>query len=149
MQSLEQRGLASLKLLLVVISREDSFHIACQTLNIFTISPASKYSDFFISRPASNLTTLSIEILPTIPLIMDIYEALLLRRAGQYADCTLATCPISESLYGYLPSNPVNLIFVALCALSCLVHVIQGFKNRCWTFMVGFGIGTATETVGK
>ncbi|KAE9380228.1 RTA1-domain-containing protein [Stipitochalara longipes BDJ] len=79
---------------------------------------------------------------------MDIYEDFLPRRAGQYANCTLDTCPVSESLYGYLPSNPVNLIFVALFATSCLLHVIQGLKNRCWTFLFCFGIGTATEAIG-
>lgn len=81
--------------------------------------------------------------------IMDVYEAFLLRRAGQYAHCTLDTCPVSDSLYGYLPSKPVNMILVAIFALSCLVHLIQGVKNRCWTFLVCFGIGTAAEAVGE
>src|ERR1700710_1597073 len=75
-------------------------------------------------------------------------EAVLLPRAGKFANCTLEICPVSDSLYGYLPSKSVNLILVAIFALSCVAHLVQGLKNRCWTFLVCFGIGTATEAIG-
>jgi hypothetical protein len=79
---------------------------------------------------------------------MDVFKAFLLLRAGQYEHCTLATCPVSDSLYGYLPSKAINMIFVALFATSCLAHILQGVMNRSWTFVIAFGIGTVTEALG-
>lgn len=80
--------------------------------------------------------------------MMESFEATLLPRAGQYEHCTLDTCPVSDSLYGYLPSKAVNMIFVAIFATSCLAHLTQGIINKSWTFMIAFGIGTATEALG-
>lgn len=40
------------------------------------------------------------------------------------------------------------MIFVALFATSFIAHIIHGDMNRSWTFMIAFGIGTATEVLG-
>jgi hypothetical protein len=65
------------------------------------------------------------------------------------AGCTLETCPVSESVYGYLPSKPLNIVFLAIFALSLIVHVFQGIRHRSLTFLVALALGTFTEAVGK
>lgn len=65
------------------------------------------------------------------------------------AGCTLETCSVSKSPYGYLPSEPLNIVFMAVFALSLIVHVIQGIRHRAWTFLLALAFGTLTEAVGK
>jgi hypothetical protein len=79
---------------------------------------------------------------------MEALAALLEPRAGKYASCRLDTCPVSTSVYGYLPNKPINIIFVALFTLSFLAHLFQGLKTRSWTFVIAFGIGTFAEAAG-
>ncbi|KAG9228552.1 RTA1 like protein-domain-containing protein [Amylocarpus encephaloides] len=67
---------------------------------------------------------------------------------GRYRNCTLETCPISASVYGYLPNKAANYFFLVCFAISCLAHFFQGAKSRSWTFMIAFGIGAFGETVG-
>lgn len=63
-------------------------------------------------------------------------------------DCTLDTCPVTESLYGYLPNRAGTFIFIVLFAISFFAHIYQGIRSKSWTFMVGLGIGTLLEVVG-
>ncbi|PVH95452.1 sphingoid long-chain base transporter RSB1 [Periconia macrospinosa] len=78
---------------------------------------------------------------------------LLLRRAQELAshppnNCTIDTCPVEWSLYGYYPSLPANALFVALFAISMLLHIYQGIRWRSWSFMACMVIGTFGELVG-
>ncbi|RDW57799.1 hypothetical protein BP5796_12600 [Coleophoma crateriformis] len=62
--------------------------------------------------------------------------------------CTIDTCPVSLSVYGYLPSKAANLAFLAIFALSFASHIFQGIKRKAWGFVVALGIGTLLEVVG-
>jgi hypothetical protein len=79
---------------------------------------------------------------------METLAAFVEPRAGKYASCTLETCAVSTSVYGYLPNKPLNIIFVALFVLSLVAHLSQGIKSRSWTFVIAFGIGTFAEAAG-
>lgn len=37
---------------------------------------------------------------------------------GPHANCTLDLCPLTATLYEYLPSVPANSIFIALYAVA-------------------------------
>jgi len=63
--------------------------------------------------------------------------------------CTLATCSVSLSVYGYLPNKPLNLTFLAIFAISFIGHVVFGIRRRVWSFLVALGIGTLLEAIGK
>ncbi|KAL7938583.1 RTA1 domain-containing protein [Trichoderma chlorosporum] len=54
---------------------------------------------------------------------------------GPKENCTLAVCPIEWSVYKYRPSLPANSVFIALFAISIIVHTILGFRWRQWNFM--------------
>ncbi|CAG8975696.1 hypothetical protein HYALB_00007900 [Hymenoscyphus albidus] len=74
--------------------------------------------------------------------------SLLEARESKYADCTLETCPLSASVYGYLPNKAANYFFLVAFGLSCLAHFFQGARSRSWTFMLAFGVGAFGEAVG-
>ena len=73
---------------------------------------------------------------------------LLPRAHGQYANCTMDTCPIKFSIYGYNPSKPANIIFCAISGLSLIMHTIQGIRWKSWSFMIIMSIGVFGEAVG-
>jgi len=73
---------------------------------------------------------------------------ILILLARKAPNCTKDTCPVSESIYGYLPSKPLNTIFVVFFAISFGVHIWQGVKSKSWTFMVGLGLGSLLEVIG-
>lgn len=79
---------------------------------------------------------------------MELFTQVLELRAGKYASCTLDTCPLSDSVYGYLPNLPVSAIFVAIFVLSLTAHLFQRLKSKSWTFVLAFGIGTFAEAAG-
>jgi len=58
-------------------------------------------------------------------------------RQNCLAQCTLETCPLSASFWGYLPSLAANGIFLALFSISFIAFVIQAFLSKKW---VGFTI---------
>jgi hypothetical protein len=62
--------------------------------------------------------------------------------------CTVETCDISQSTYGYYPSKPSNIAFLAIFVISLLVHIFQGIKWKSWTFLIALGVGTLMEAVG-
>ncbi|KAK0120004.1 hypothetical protein ONS95_011422 [Cadophora gregata] len=74
----------------------------------------------------------------------------LLSRAERQStkNCTIDTCPVSSSVYGYYPNKPVTLILVVLFGLSMIAHIVQGLRSRSWTFLVALGIGCFGESVG-
>lgn len=63
--------------------------------------------------------------------------------------CTIATCLVSLSLYGYLPNKPLNLIFIVAFAISFIGHMFLAVRRRAWSFLVALGIGTLLEVVGN
>lgn len=67
---------------------------------------------------------------------------------GPDANCTLSTCPIEASVYGYRPSIPANSIFLALFSLAIIVHVALGIRWRSWGFMAFMIFGCLVEIVG-
>ncbi|KAI1084504.1 RTA1 like protein-domain-containing protein [Whalleya microplaca] len=54
---------------------------------------------------------------------------------GPDATCTLDTCPIEWSVYGYRPSLAANITFVVLFGLGGVVHAVLGFKRKTWWFI--------------
>jgi hypothetical protein len=72
----------------------------------------------------------------------------LLPRENKFGDCTLSTCPVSDSVYGYLPSKPATILFVTFFAISFIAHLVQGVRSKSWTFLIALGIGTFGEAVG-
>ncbi|KAI9714676.1 MAG: hypothetical protein M1812_006341 [Candelaria pacifica] len=57
-------------------------------------------------------------------------------------------CPVSASIYGYVPSLAGSAIFVALFAVFAIAHVVQGIRYRTWSFMAAMAGGTAIECIG-
>ncbi|KAH8659929.1 RTA1 like protein-domain-containing protein [Xylariales sp. PMI_506] len=63
--------------------------------------------------------------------------------------CTISTCPISESLYGYRPSIAANSIFLAIAACSLLWCLAVLIKTRRWiAFSISVIIGCILEIIG-
>jgi hypothetical protein len=58
-------------------------------------------------------------------------------------------CLVSDTIYGYRPSLAWNALFLAVFALSSIVHVIQGVHYKTWSFMAAMVIGGFCETVGE
>ncbi|CZR66914.1 related to phospholipid-translocating ATPase [Phialocephala subalpina] len=80
---------------------------------------------------------------------MDALTSILISRAAvDKGDCTKETCSVKDSIYGYYPSEPVNIILVVIFAISLIVHLFQGIKSRSWTFLVALGLGTLAEAIG-
>ncbi|OCL03125.1 RTA1-domain-containing protein [Glonium stellatum] len=73
---------------------------------------------------------------------------LLPRAPGKYANCTMETCPIKFSIYGYNPSKPANIAFCAIFGLSLIAHIIQGIRWKSWSFLIVMSIGIFGEAVG-
>ena len=77
--------------------------------------------------------------------------ALLLPRADPNRGCTEATCPPSQSVYGYRASLPATLFFLILFALSTLTYLIQGafiFRRTAWFFTAAMVLGGTSMTLG-
>ena len=80
----------------------------------------------------------------------------LLSRETSYNDaknfrdsCTLATCPLRLSYWGYLPSLPANALFLAVFALSTILFIGQGVLSRRFIgFSVAMISGCALEVIG-
>jgi hypothetical protein len=68
---------------------------------------------------------------------------------GPSSNCTLALCPITDSVYRYRPSLPANSVFIALYSLLLLVHFYLGhrWKGSRW-FMWCMVAGCLDEVVG-
>ncbi|KAF2793980.1 RTA1-domain-containing protein [Melanomma pulvis-pyrius CBS 109.77] len=63
--------------------------------------------------------------------------------------CTLQTCPLSLSYWGYLPSLPANALFLAVFAISTLLFIGQGLLSKRFIgFSVAMISGCALEVIG-
>ncbi|QIX02229.1 hypothetical protein AMS68_007746 [Peltaster fructicola] len=74
--------------------------------------------------------------------------ALELVARGVRPKCTEATCPVTSSVYGYRPNLAATVIFLALFAISGIVHLGQGIKTKTWFFAIAMFIGCAAEVLG-
>ncbi|KAL1302186.1 hypothetical protein AAFC00_002617 [Neodothiora populina] len=73
----------------------------------------------------------------------------LIKRADENDGCTKATCPASDSIYGYAPNLGANIFFVVYFAISSAIFFYQGFRWRgWWGFTAATTLGTALESVG-
>lgn len=67
---------------------------------------------------------------------------------GGDTNCTLDICPVVLSVYQYRPSVPANAVFIALFGISMVVHLVQAFLWKTWTFGILMAIGCLTEILG-
>lgn len=57
-------------------------------------------------------------------------------------------CPVTESFYGYAPSNPPNATLLALFGLALIVHSAQAIYYRTWGTFIAFSLGCLSEVIG-
>jgi hypothetical protein len=70
-------------------------------------------------------------------------------RIDEYANCTIATCPIDTSYYFYRVSLAANATFIALFSLSFLGFVLTyAFTRRATAFTVAMFCGVILEVIG-
>jgi len=72
----------------------------------------------------------------------------LIPRADPNQGCTKATCPPSESVYGYQPSLAATLFFLILFTASGCVYLWQGTRRRTIFFTSAMAIGCLSELMG-
>lgn len=81
---------------------------------------------------------------------MDTVASLAARRAkDQFAECTVATCPISTSYYFYRVSLSANTAFITLFSLSLLGFLITyALTRRATAFTAAMVAGVILEVIG-
>lgn len=67
---------------------------------------------------------------------------------GPDSTCTLDTCSIEWSIYGFQPSLAANAAFLSLFILVGVGHAYLGFRWRSWGFMAGMLLGCLSEAIG-
>lgn len=109
----------------------------------FEVRNSHKNTVLFQNSPISPAPKFS-----TLPAMQDrgVVSMLSLRDASHPA--AIETCEVSLSLYGYLPSRPANLAFLAIFGILFLGHVVLGVMRRSWSFLVALGMGTMMEVIG-
>ena len=79
---------------------------------------------------------------------MEAVLPVLLPRANPLKNCTIDTCPLQDSVYGYYPSKPVSLVFAVLFATAGIAKLWQGIKWKPWTFLIALAVGFVGEPFG-
>lgn len=69
-------------------------------------------------------------------------------RLNENGDCTKATCPPSQSVYGYAPSLAATLFFLIVFSLSGIAYVYQGIRTRTYFFLGAMVLGAISEALG-
>lgn len=67
---------------------------------------------------------------------------------GPNANCTLALCPPTWSVYGYRPALGASVAPLVFFAVALLVHVVLGHRWREWSFMACMICGCVDEMLG-
>lgn len=67
---------------------------------------------------------------------------------GPRSNCTLDLCPVEYSVYGYRPTLSANAIFLALYALSAIIHIYLGVRWKQWFFMGAMVAGAVNAVLG-
>ncbi|KAK6353962.1 hypothetical protein TWF730_008382 [Orbilia blumenaviensis] len=62
--------------------------------------------------------------------------------------CTIDTCPVSDSVYGYAPELAPNIVFLVLFSLSTIGFIVVGIWKKTWGFFVAMSLGGLLEIVG-
>ncbi|KAK6344301.1 hypothetical protein TWF696_007941 [Orbilia brochopaga] len=62
--------------------------------------------------------------------------------------CTIDTCPLSDSMYGYAPQLGFNVALLALFSLSTIGFIVVGIWKKTWGFLVAMTLGGLLEVVG-
>ncbi|RDW63665.1 hypothetical protein BP6252_11210 [Coleophoma cylindrospora] len=68
--------------------------------------------------------------------------------AAPISNCTLETCPLSDAYVNYDPSLVANTLYLALFSAFLLIHVIQGYRYRAWTYTIAVVLGLVGEIIG-
>jgi hypothetical protein len=68
--------------------------------------------------------------------------------SGSKANCTVSTCPIEYSIYGYRPQLPFSITLIALYSICLLVQVFLGIRYKKWGFMIAMILGCVDEILG-
>ncbi|KAL8916347.1 MAG: hypothetical protein Q9208_008571 [Pyrenodesmia sp. 3 TL-2023] len=67
---------------------------------------------------------------------------------GPSANCTLALCPASLSVYQYQPTLAGNICFLVFYGLAMIAHIAIGLRWRTWFFVVCMFWGCVSEMIG-
>ncbi|CAF9935426.1 MAG: hypothetical protein ALECFALPRED_006388 [Alectoria fallacina] len=63
-------------------------------------------------------------------------------------DAVTPICLIQDSTYGYFPSLPANVFFLALFIILLIAQLYLGIRYRTWTFAFALSCGCLVEAVG-
>lgn len=69
-------------------------------------------------------------------------------RVNNNADCTLATCSLSNGPIDYDPTLVGNTLYLAIFGLILIVQVFQLFCYRTWSFSCAMISGLVLEVIG-
>lgn len=75
-------------------------------------------------------------------------NGLIYMAAGDNVNCTVSTCPIDLSTYGYRPSLPFSGTVIALYACCLITQLILGVRYKKWGFMAMTTLGCLDEIIG-
>ena len=67
---------------------------------------------------------------------------------GPDANCTLALCSVTDSVYQYRPSKAANAVFISLYGIAFIIHALLGFKWRTNAFAIAMLLGCTSEMIG-
>ena len=67
---------------------------------------------------------------------------------GPDANCTLAICPVTASVYEYRPDLGANSAFIALFGIAGIIHLVLGLRRRTWWFTICVLLGVIDEMIG-
>ncbi|KAK6335087.1 hypothetical protein TWF718_010528 [Orbilia javanica] len=62
--------------------------------------------------------------------------------------CTINTCPVSDSVYGYAPELAPNVVLLVLFVLSTIGFIVVGIWKKTWGFFVAMSLGGLLEVIG-
>ena len=62
--------------------------------------------------------------------------------------CTIETCSIKQSIYGYRPNIGWTAFFIAIYAVSTVSHAVQGTYFKTWSFLTAMVLGGLCEVIG-
>ncbi|KAK4502097.1 hypothetical protein PRZ48_007908 [Zasmidium cellare] len=67
---------------------------------------------------------------------------------GDNVNCTISTCPVELSVYGYRASLPFSILVIVLYAIVAIIQLWLGIRYRVWGFMSCMLLGCITEIIG-
>lgn len=110
----------------------DSYHLLSRRLELPSYTTSSAMSSL-------NIDGNSYWILP---------DGTVYSTFGDTANCTLRTCPVQTTVYGYRPTLPGSATLIALYGLCALIQSFLGVRYRSWFYMAAMDLGCITEILG-